>query len=111
MDMTRAGAAIGAGRRGFSVQIIAPCTLALMVAGCASAEPIIVSSTPASVEIECIGLLTSCRSPQAVADAAQAYCQRYGLNAQEFSVARAPSGNERAMFNCVAAGGAINPRR
>jgi hypothetical protein len=77
----------------------------LMLAACAAAEPRIVSETPASVELECIGaFVSSCRSPQAVADAAQAHCQKYGLNAQENMLSRAPSGNERAVFNCVAPG-------
>lgn len=77
---------------------------ALALAACAGqvgAEPRIVSATPASIELECIGLVT-CRSAQAVADAAEAHCQKYGLHAQQSSIARAPSGNEDATFNCVA---------
>jgi len=76
----------------------------LLLTGCSAmqAKPQIVASTPASVEIECMGLVP-CSSPQVVADAAQAHCQQYGLNAQARTVARAPSGNERAIFDCVAA--------
>lgn len=84
---------------------------ALLLAGCAGAEPRIVSATPASVEIECIGVV-ACKSAQAVADAAQAHCQKYGLNAQQTMLARAPSGNERAVFSCVAPGvsALVSPR-
>ncbi len=79
---------------------------ALVLGACTigPAEPKIVAATPASVELSCISDIGSCRSAQAVADAAQAHCQRYGLNAQERMVNRAPSGNEIAVFDCVAAG-------
>jgi hypothetical protein len=81
---------------------------ALVLASCAGAEPRILSATPASVEIECIGLVT-CRSAQAVADTAEAHCQKYGLHAQQTAVARAPSGNEQAVFSCVPAATAARP--
>jgi len=74
---------------------------ALLLSGCAGAEPKIIAATPASVEIQCIGVFTNCRSPQAVADAAETHCRKYGLHARQTSVARAPSGNEDAIFACV----------
>jgi hypothetical protein len=76
---------------------------AAALGGCATAQPRITAATPAGVELSCIGLIT-CQSPQAVADAAQAHCQRYGLDAQQRAVVRAPSGNEVAAYNCVKRG-------
>jgi hypothetical protein len=81
----------------------APIVLLLFLSGCAGAEPHIVSQTPASIEIECIGgwTSTSCRSAQAVADLAQSHCRQYGLDALESKVAVAPSGNRWAVYACV----------
>ena len=73
---------------------------ALALLSCAGAQPRIISQTPASVEIECIGVV-SCESRQAVADLAQQHCRQFGLDAQESKVADAPSGNLRAIYNCV----------
>jgi hypothetical protein len=74
---------------------------ALATAGCAAAEPKIISATPASVEIQCIGAVP-CKSAQSVADLAEAHCQKYGLHARQSMLSRAPSGNEDAVFSCTA---------
>jgi hypothetical protein len=74
--------------------------LAVALSNCAGARPRIVSQTPASVEIDCIGVV-SCESRQAVADLAQQHCRQFGLDAQESKIADAPSGNLRAIYNCV----------
>lgn len=72
----------------------------MTLAACAGAEPKIVSQTPVSVEVECIGL-AGCKSAQAVADTAEAHCQQSGLHAQQGLTFRSDSGSERATFTCV----------
>jgi hypothetical protein len=54
---------------------------ALVLAGCGTVEPKIVSVTLDTIQISC--QTNSCRSHDAVADLAQAHCKKYGLNAQQ----------------------------
>jgi hypothetical protein len=70
---------------------------ALLLSACA--KPVIVEQTPCSVELACIALI--CGSAQAVADAAQAHCQQYGLDAQSSGVRTSATGNRIEDFNCV----------
>jgi hypothetical protein len=74
----------------------------LLLTGCvATAEPRVIAETPASISYECRGAISSCRAtPQDVANAAQAHCQKIGKNAQQKELGVAPSGDFRAVFVC-----------
>jgi hypothetical protein len=73
--------------------------------GCAGAgTPEIVSQTPASIEIRCVGdlIIPECGSPQAVADVADKHCAGFGLIAQQSQIRTSPSGNRWVTYICVA---------
>jgi len=84
-------------------QLIIPGCM-LMLSACAG-EPKVISQTPGSIEIACVGEISGCASPQAVADLAQAHCQKYNLDARQSSIAMSPSGNRWVTYSCVGAVG------
>lgn len=77
---------------------------AAQLAGCTGAgAPVVVSRTPASIEIACVGgqLDPKCASPQAVADIAENHCAGFGLVAQQSALRTSVSGNRWVTFICV----------
>lgn len=81
---------------------IVPFALTMLAACSIAAMPSVVAQTPASISYECLSAVGGCQAtPQQVADMAQTHCQKAGKNAQQASLARAPSGNLRASFNCI----------
>lgn len=63
----------------------------------------VVSQTPASISFECIApFLGGCeKTPQEVANVAQAHCKLHGRDAEQTYMGIAPSGDLKASFRCV----------
>jgi hypothetical protein len=74
-----------------AVRVILILALALLLGDCANT----VTETPAGIEIETLG-----KTPQEIADEAQARCQKYGLDAQLKDAHRGLL-SAHELFDCV----------